>query len=109
MSFHALQARDLEHITGSVRDGAVQARLNGQHDLSGLHDREYVEVAGIEGRNPVFTTSAAQLPGGAARHVSHGAVLVIYPPGETPIRYTVRGVVPDGHGAVTLVLQEGDA
>jgi len=108
MSLHALMAADLAHITTDTGHGfALAARLDGQHDVPGLLDREYVEVLGAESRGPVFTCAEAHLPGADAANVRHGAVLVVQTT-TGPVRYTVRGVQPDGHGEVRLVLEEGD-
>lgn len=108
MSLHDLMTADLAHITGDTGHGfATRARLAGRHDVPGLLDREYTDVLGVESRGPVFTCAESSLPNASAANVRHGDALVVYL-ATGAISYTVRGVQPDGHGEVRLILEEGD-
>lgn len=59
-------------------------------------DREFVEVQGIEGENPVLTCRTSDVPG-----LNHGDSLTVNSTG-----YTVRGIQHDGNGLTVIVLEE---
>lgn len=64
--------------------------------LPGIFHRAYVEVEGVESREPIFTAEAA-----AFSDVAQGQTLTI---GTTV--YSVVAVEPDGTGLVRLRLRE---
>lgn len=107
MSLHDLMARDLDHIMSDTAHGfAVPADLAGR-PVTGVLDREYVEVQGVESHRPVLRVAEAALPGGRATNVRHGQAVTVHEPQPRGAqRYTVAGVQPDGTGEVVLILQE---
>lgn len=80
----------------STSDFAVAATLQGVA-VDGILDETYLEPLGnlVEGRSPVFTCAAADVPA-----VAHGQTLVV-----GARTFKVRGVEPDGTGIVRLRLE----
>lgn len=62
----------------------------------GLFDHEFVVMQGIEGERPIFMCAEADVTG-----IAHGDTILI-----NATTYTVIGLQPDGHGAITLILTE---
>ena len=74
---------------------AIVATFDG-NDVTGILDKEYVEIEGIESNRPVFLCASSDVSG-----YSRGAVIV-----ASGITYTLVTKEQDGTG-VTMVVMEG--
>jgi hypothetical protein len=75
-------------------DFAIVATFNG-NDVTGILDREYVEIEGIESNRPVFLCSESDVSG-----YTRGAVIVA---GGTT--YSLVTKEPDGTGMAMVVME----
>lgn len=83
-----------------LNDFAITSDYNSGTTVTGIFNREYVEVMGAESKMPTFTCELADVSG-----VNQGKALVI-----DGTSYTVRNVQPDeSNFMVKLVLSEDDA
>lgn len=73
---------------------AIVATFDG-NDVTGILDREYVEVEGIESNRPVFLCASSDVSG-----YSRGAVVV-----AGGITYALVTKMPDGTGVDMVVLE----
>jgi len=77
-------------------DFGVAGTYDGSTTVNGILDSDYVEIAGVEAKRPVFMCLASDVSG-----VVHGKTLT-----ANSTSYVVRGVQPDGTGLTMLVLEE---
>jgi hypothetical protein len=80
----------------NTADFAVTAIYNGSTSVNGIMGRASVAVNEVESTAPSFTCAAVDVP-----NAKHGDTVVL-----NEINYKVVGVLVDGTGILTLVLEE---